>query len=104
MFLAIIFENIFLLFITPTLSPYFKRTFHTTDAFTHICFLFSIGPDAIACPLMGWLNTKVDPLKMVGFGLFLNPIGLLLLGPSLALGFPEEIGLVIAGLCIQGFS
>jgi len=52
---------------------------------------------------MGWLNTKVNPLKMVGVGLVLYPIGLLFLGPSLALGFPEEKGLVIAGLCILGF-
>jgi len=104
MFLAIFFAFVQYLFFAPTLSPYLIETFQTTDANTNLFFLFCTGFDAAGAPLMGWLNTKVDPLKMVGFGLFLYPIGIIFLGPSLVLGFPEEKSLVIAGLCILGLA
>lgn len=70
----------------------------------NVGFFFSITTlmYSIFAPLSGWLSSKLDCRYAACASFFLNYISLICLGPSILLGFPNELFLLVLGLFLTG--
>lgn len=58
----------------------------------------------IGSPVVGWLCSVCDPLKCVLIALIISPIATSMVGPSVLLGIPDKIPIIIIGLALQGLT
>ena len=101
-FLAVIFDEISLSFIYPVFAIYLKATYKIDPESSSLFFVIETVSYFFALQIIGKIIKKLGNIYTMIFGLFLNAIFILFLGPISI--FPQKIIFVIIGLSGLGIS
>lgn len=101
LYILMMLPNCGISFLEPTLANHLSQ--FTSSSFV-IAVLFSVGTltYALTIPLINMLKKDYNKKMALIAGTLICTVGYLFLGPYQGFGLPENIGLVILGLCIVG--